>query len=56
MVEFVSIREKADKKTKKEMTDAAKLLSEMLNSDTFKEAFKMAVEHSQQTHSDSGIQ
>lgn len=56
VVEFVSIREKADKKTKKEMTDAAKLLSEMLNSDTFKEAFKMAVEHSQQTHSDSGIQ
>lgn len=46
VVEFISIREKADKKTKKEMADAAVLLSEMLKNETFKEVFQSAVEHS----------
>lgn len=44
VVEFISIREKADKKTKKEMADAAELLVKMLDNDTFKEMFKLAVE------------
>jgi len=47
VVEFLSIREKADKKTKKEMSDAAVLLSKMLDNDTFKEAFKIAVDSAQ---------
>ena len=44
VVEFISIREKADKKTKQEMADAAELLVKMLDNDTFKEMFKLAVE------------
>lgn len=44
VVEFVSIREKADKKTKKEMSDAADLLTKILENDTFKDAFKIAIE------------
>lgn len=44
VVEFVSIREKADKKTKKEMSDAAELLSKMLSNDNFKEVFRVALE------------
>ena len=43
-VEFLSIREKADKKTKKEMGEAAKLLSDMLGNDNFKELLKTAIE------------
>ncbi len=46
VVEFISIREKADKKTKKEMADTADLLSKMLDNETFKEAFKIAIENS----------
>jgi len=44
VVEFISIRENADKKVKREMDNAAELLSKMLGSDTFKEAFKTAIE------------
>lgn len=44
VVEFISIRENADKKVKHEMYNAAELLSKMLGSDTFKEAFKTAIE------------
>ena len=48
VVEFISIREKADKKTKKEMTDAAELLSKMLTNDNFKEVFRTALEQQNQ--------
>lgn len=44
IVEFISVREKADKKIKREMSDAAALLSKMLENDTFKEAFKVVIE------------
>lgn len=44
VVEFISIREKADKKTKKDMADAAELLNRMLSNDNFKELFRAALE------------
>ena len=44
VVEFISIREKADQKTKKQMEDAAELLSEMLKNDNLKEVFRIAIE------------
>lgn len=47
-VEFISVREKADQKTKKEMTDAAALLAKMLENDNLKEVFKAAIEQQQQ--------
>lgn len=43
-VEFLSIREKADQKTKKEMGAAADMLTRMLSSDNFKELLKTAIE------------
>ena len=44
VVEFISIREKADKKTKKEMEDAAVLVAKMLANDNFKDVFRIALE------------
>lgn len=44
VVEFISIREKADKKIKREMKDAAELISQILANDTLKEALKTAME------------
>lgn len=44
VVEFISIREKADKKTKKELSDAAELLMKLLDNDNFKEVFISALE------------
>lgn len=44
VVEFISIREKADKKTKKEMSEAAELLVKMLDNDTFKDMFRLAID------------
>lgn len=46
VVEFISIREKADKKTKKELSDAADLLSKLLNNDNFKDVLRTAIEQS----------
>lgn len=43
-VEFMSVREKADHKTKKEMSDAAALLAKMLENDNLKEVFRAAME------------
>jgi len=43
-VEFMSVREKADQKTKKEMSDAAALLAKMLENDNLKEVFRVAME------------
>lgn len=45
VVEFISIREKADKKTKKQMEDAAVLLTEMLKNENIKEVFRIAIEN-----------
>lgn len=44
VVEFISIREKADQKTKQQMEDAAALLSEILKNDNLKEVFRAALE------------
>lgn len=44
IVEFISIREKADQKTKKEMNEAAKLIASMMQNDSFKEALRTALE------------
>lgn len=43
-VEFMSVREKADQKTKKEMSDAAALLAKMLENDNLKGVFRAAME------------
>lgn len=43
-VEFMSVREKADQKTKKEMSEAAALLAKMLENDNLKEVFRVALE------------
>lgn len=47
-VEFMSVREKADQKTKKEMTEAAALLAKMLENDNLKEVFRVAMEQQNQ--------
>lgn len=44
VVEFISIREKADHKTKKQMNDAAVLLTELLKNDNLKDILKTALE------------
>ena len=44
VVEFISIREKADAKTKKQMSDAARLLNDMLQNENLKEVFRVAME------------
>lgn len=54
IIEFISIREKADKKTRKNMSDAAALVARMLTDDSFKNAVKAAAEHCrQQTDSEN---
>lgn len=45
VVEFLSVREKADQKTKKQMSDAANLLNDMLQNDNLREVFRVAIEH-----------
>lgn len=44
VVEFMSIREKSDKKTKKDFSEAGELITKLLNSKTFKDAFVKAIE------------
>lgn len=44
VVEFISIREKADAKTKKQISDTAELLAEMMKNDTLKKVLETAVE------------
>lgn len=43
VVEFMSIREKSDKKTKKDFSEAGELLSKLLSSNTFKDAVEKAI-------------
>lgn len=47
-VEFMSVREKADQKTKKEMYEAAALLAKMLENDNLKEVFRADMEQQNQ--------
>ena len=49
VVEFLSVREKADQKTKKQMNDAAKLLNDMLQNDNLREVFRVAIEQEART-------
>ena len=44
VVEFISVREKADQKTRKQMSDAAELLNSLLANDNLKEMFRAALE------------
>lgn len=44
VVEFISVREKAEQKTKKQMDDAAKLLNTMLQHDNLKDVLRIAME------------
>ena len=44
VVEFISVREKAEQKTKKQMDDAAKLLNIMLQNDNLKDVLRIAME------------
>lgn len=44
VVEFLSIREKSDKKTKKDFSEAGELITKLLESKTFKDAFMKAIE------------
>lgn len=44
VVEFISVREKAEQKTKKQMDDAAKLLNTMLQNDNLKDVLRIAME------------
>ena len=43
VVEIMSIKEKADKKTKKDFSEAGELITKLLESKTFKDAFMAAV-------------
>lgn len=44
VVEFMSIREKSDKKTKKDFADAGELIAKLLANKTFKDALAAAME------------
>ena len=47
-VEFMSVREKADQKTKKEITNTAEVLAKLLQNDSLKEVLKVALEQQTQ--------
>ena len=44
VVEFISIREKSDKKTKKDFSEAGEIITRLLESKTFKDGFVKAIE------------
>lgn len=44
VVEFISVREKAEQKTKNQMDDAAKLLNTMLQNDNLKDVLRITME------------
>ncbi|MBR2771662.1 MAG: hypothetical protein IKD78_06570, partial [Bacteroidales bacterium] len=44
VVEFMSIREKSDKKTKKDFNDAGEMIMKLLESKTVKDALAKAIE------------
>lgn len=48
VVEYISIREKRDKKTKKDFSEAGALLVSLMESKTFKDAMAKAVENAKE--------
>ncbi len=50
VVEFLSIREKSDKKTKKDFSDAGEIILKLLENKTFKEAISKAMESKTTNH------
>ena len=52
IVEFISIREKADEKTKKQMSDTAELLGKMLQNESLREVLKTAMEQEEKRSSE----
>lgn len=53
VVEFMSIREKSDKKTKKDFSEAGELLAKLLDSKTFKDAVSEAVKNGKEAADDT---
>lgn len=53
VVEFMSIREKSDKKTKKDFSEAGELLAKLLDSKTFKDAVAEAVKNGKEADDDT---
>ena len=51
VVEFISIREKADKKTRKDMEAAAELLSRVLTNENARDMLRAAMEMQDKKHS-----
>lgn len=54
VVEFMSIREKADKKTKKDFSEAGELITKLLESKTFKDAVILAMEKQAENEKEAG--
>lgn len=54
VVEFMSIREKADKKTKKDFSEAGELITKLLESKTFKDAVILAMEKQAENGKEAG--
>lgn len=54
VVEFMSIREKADKKTKKDFSEAGELITKLLESKTFKDAVILAMEKQAEKGKEAG--
>lgn len=54
IVEFLSIREKADKKTKKDFSEAGELITKLLESKTFKDAVILAMEKQAEKEKEAG--
>lgn len=54
VVEFMSIREKADKKTKKDFSEAGELITKLLESKTFKDAVILAMEKQAENRKEAG--
>ena len=54
VVEFMSVREKADEKTKKHQREAIEILSQMLNKEDFKDILEKILERNQVNQEDNG--
>ncbi|MBO5625281.1 MAG: phage holin family protein [Prevotella sp.] len=54
VVEFMSVREKADEKTKKQQLEAVEILSKVLNKDDLKDILEKIIERNQVNTEDNG--
>lgn len=54
VVEFMSVREKADEKTKKHQREAVEILTQMLNKDDFKDILEKILERNQVKPEENG--